>query len=119
MYDLRDPAVQADCARRLGLGLVLAPAEPAAEPVVQQAAEPAASAPSWHNPAALAGKRGPAEKRPFRNLEVGQSFFIPPGPDQPKFSSLRVACIAKGKLLGRKFLCHEHEDGRFEVWRKS
>jgi hypothetical protein len=63
-------------------------------------------------------RRGPPETRPWGTMEVGSCFSIPPGPDQPKIASIRVACSVKGSQHGRKFRCHRHPDGTIEVWRQ-
>jgi hypothetical protein len=61
---------------------------------------------------------GPREVYPWSTVAVNGTFDIPPGPGQPKISTIRVACSRKGRKMGRKFLCHRYDDGRIQVWRQ-
>lgn len=53
-----------------------------------------------------------AQKYPFRDMQVGQSFFVPQGDRK----TLAVLASRNGKALGRTFHVHQLDDG-VRVWR--
>lgn len=59
------------------------------------------------------GRRDYTSKYPFRDLEVGESFFVP---DRSKKASLGGYCTRMGNRLGRKFTLRVIENG-VRVWR--
>lgn len=59
------------------------------------------------------GRRGRAPKYPWRNMEVGDSFFVREKPS----AVARGACEA-GKRCGRKFISRRIDDG-VRIWRVS
>lgn len=71
--------------------------------------------PDWVNNRSL----GRTPKYPFRTMEIGTTFDIPVGSDQPRLSSVRVYCHQRGRELGKKFLCHQYPDGLIQVFRQA
>jgi len=59
-----------------------------------------------------AGNRNP-EKYPFREMEVGDSFFIAENP-----KAVQSSAYVAGKRLGRRFITRREGDG-VRVWRVS
>jgi hypothetical protein len=77
----------------------------------------ATAQPGWMQTSS--GARGPAEKYPFRTLPLNGTFKVSPDSSRCSWKSFRVMCAYKSSLLGRKFRCHKHDDGTFEVWREE
>lgn len=71
----------------------------------------------WRVQAAQGPGRPP--KYPLATMGVGEVFAIPVGTKQPQMVSLRSYLSMKGGKLGRKFLCHQYEDGRIEIYRSE
>lgn len=63
--------------------------------------------------------RGRPVKYPLETMDVGATFDIPVGDEQPKLSSLRAYLSKRGSELDRKFLSHQYPDGLIQVYRQS
>jgi hypothetical protein len=59
-------------------------------------------------------RKAPAEKYPFRHMEIGDSFFIP----DETGTSVSGLVSAYGKKLGKKFSSRTVKDGA-RIWRLS
>lgn len=58
-------------------------------------------------------------KYPWREMDVGQSFFVPAG----KLKVMQTTCVKKGKDLGVKFIARSWDGPEgvqgVRIWRKS
>lgn len=61
---------------------------------------------------------GRKPKYPFDTLPVGHTFKVDAA-DAPDFASFRSYVYNRNRTLGKTFLCHKHEDGSIEVYRKA
>lgn len=64
------------------------------------------------------GRTERVAKYPFREMEVGHSFFV----KDAKVSTFQTLCHSWGKKLGHKFVCREWSTGAAKgvrVWRKA
>lgn len=66
-------------------------------------------------------------KFPFKDLEVGEGFYVPnieampPGEnklDASTFQNMKVHCSIKGRKLSRKFKCTMYDANWIKVWRQ-
>jgi hypothetical protein len=96
-----------------------APAAPATAPAAPAVEAGPVGAPEWA--ARLSrnnGKKGAPIKYPFDTMPVNGTFRVPPEIKRPSWLSFRVYCSKKSAQLNKKFHCHQHPDGTFEVWRQ-
>lgn len=57
-------------------------------------------------------------KYPFDTLEVGHTFDIPANQIK-NFTNFRSYVYQRNRVLGKKFLCHQFDDGSVQVYRQA
>ena len=60
-------------------------------------------------------KSGREMKYPFKLMEVGDSFLVPPGSD----NKVRICAHASRKQTGYNYTVRKMEDGTYRCWRIS
>lgn len=74
--------------------------------------------PDWALKAANRSGAGRKNKYPFRTMELHEVFSLPADELPPTgYNTFKNMLYARGKLLGRKFVSRQLEDGTVEVCR--
>lgn len=62
-------------------------------------------------------QRGRPRRYPFHEMEVGEQFLVPPGPDQPTWRSFYAHCTSREGKGDKRFECKKRPDDTFVLKR--